>query len=85
MIALCADGQFPYIRFDTGVTTALLTPPNDVCLPLDGGATHADDDTDATAFVFADVSCTQLLALIGVGGTWDATGPPARSVRFGSS
>jgi hypothetical protein len=86
--AQAADGQFPYSRFDTGARDALFNPPNDTCLPLPGGATHAGNDTDATAFVYADSSCTQLLALVGVGGTWDATGPPvlpARSVRFGSS
>jgi hypothetical protein len=86
--ASAADGQFSYIRSDNGVPSALFTPPNDVCLPLDGGAAHAGNDTDATAFVFADGGCTQLLAIVGVGGTWDASGPPvlpARSVRFGSS
>jgi hypothetical protein len=84
--ATAADGQFPYIRSDNGTSSALFTPPNDICLPLDGGATHAGNDTDATAFVFADGGCTQLLAIVGTGATWDAQGPPvlpARSVRFG--
>jgi hypothetical protein len=86
--AQAADGQFPYIRADNGAATALFMPPNDVCLALDGGAAHAGNDTDATAFVFADGGCSQLLAIVGVGGTWDQTNPPplpARSVRFGSS
>src|SRR5258705_7767394 len=52
--AQAADGQFPYSRFDTGAGDALFHPPNDTCLPLPGGATHAGNDTDATAFVYAD-------------------------------
>ncbi|MFG2004343.1 hypothetical protein ACGFNU_34800 [Spirillospora sp. NPDC048911] len=86
--AHAADGQFPYVRADNGAAAALFNPPNDVCLPLDGGAAHAGNDTDATAFVYADGSCTQGLAIVGVGATWDQTNPPplpARSVRFGSS
>ena len=85
--AQAADGQFPYIRFDTGTLDALFNPPNDRCLPLPGGAVHADNDTDATAFVYADSSCQQLLAIVGVGATWDETNPPplpARSVGFAS-
>ncbi|GGU05766.1 hypothetical protein [Streptomyces violascens] len=85
--AQAADGQFPYTRFDTGTLDALFNPPNDVCLQLPGGAAHAGNDTDATAFVYADTGCQQLLAIVGVGGTWDETGPPplpARSVGFGS-
>jgi hypothetical protein len=83
-----ADGNFPYTRFDTGAPDELTNPPNDRCIPLPGGATHAGNDTDATAVVYADDSCTQPLELVGVGATWDATGPPvlpARGVRFGSS
>ncbi|MFE4874537.1 hypothetical protein [Streptomyces sp. NPDC056682] len=86
--AQASGGQFPYIRFDTGTLDALVNPPNDVCLPLAGGAAHAGNDTDATAFVYADTDCRQLLAIVGVGGTWDETGPPplpARSVGFGSA
>ncbi|MFI6470122.1 hypothetical protein ACIBL5_07640 [Streptomyces sp. NPDC050516] len=85
--AQAADGRFPYIRFDTGTFDELDNPPNDLCLPLTGGAAHAGNDTDATAFVYADTGCGQLLAIVGVGGTWDETGPPplpAHSVRFGS-
>lgn len=85
--AQAADGKFPYIRFDTGTFDELDNPPNGLCLPLDGGAAHAGNDTDATAFVYADTGCRQLLAIVGVGGTWDETGPPplpARSVGFGS-
>ncbi|GAA2423281.1 hypothetical protein ACFPFX_18480 [Streptomyces mauvecolor] len=85
--AQAADGQFPYIRFDTGTRDALANPPNGFCLQLPGGAAHAGNDTDATAFVYADTGCQQLLAIVGVGGTWDETGPPplpARSVGFGS-
>ncbi|MER6030730.1 hypothetical protein [Streptomyces sp. NPDC001851] len=85
--ANAAGGQFPYVRFDTGPLDALVNPPNGVCLQLPGGAAHAGNDTDATAFVYADTGCQQLLAIIGVGGTWDETGPPplpARSVAFGS-
>ncbi|KAG0029198.1 hypothetical protein BGZ81_004020 [Podila clonocystis] len=83
-----ADGQFPYTRGDTGGLDMLINPPNDVCLPIPGGASHASNDCDATAFVFADGGCQELLALVGTGGGFDETGPPyihAYSVRFGSS
>ncbi|MEU9191504.1 hypothetical protein AB0D14_45015 [Streptomyces sp. NPDC048484] len=86
-LARAADGQFSYSRSDTGAASTLSTPSDDVCLPLGGGAAHAANDTDATAFVYADGGCKQLLAVVGVGSTWDQTGPPpapARSVRFGS-
>ncbi|MFI0980441.1 hypothetical protein ACH4SP_25980 [Streptomyces sp. NPDC021093] len=88
--AHAASGQFTYIRGDNGAPAVLFNPPNDVCLPLDGGAAHAGNDTDATAFVYADGACTpeQGLAIVGVGATWDQTNPPplpARSVRFGST
>ncbi|MFI6048810.1 hypothetical protein ACIBCO_01830 [Streptomyces violascens] len=85
--AQAADGQFLYIRSDTGTLDALVKPPNDVCLQIPGGAAHAGNDTDATAFVYADTGCQQLLAIVGVGGTFDQTNPPplpARSVGFGS-
>ncbi|MEU5421386.1 hypothetical protein ACFY1P_27720 [Streptomyces sp. NPDC001407] len=85
--AHAAGGDFSYIRFDTGTLDALSNPPNDRCLPIPGGAAHAANDTDATAFVYADGACTQLLAIVGTGGSWDETGPPplpARSVGFGS-
>ncbi|MEV6672247.1 hypothetical protein [Streptomyces sp. NPDC051162] len=85
--ARAASGTFTYMRFDTGTLDGLSDPPNDRCLPLDGGASHASNDTDATAFVYADGACTQLLAIVGTGGSWDETGPPplpARSVGFGS-
>jgi hypothetical protein len=84
-----AEGNFPYVRFDTGASDTLTNPPNDTCIPLPGGATHASNDTDATAFVYTDDSCTtQSPERVGVGATWDATGPPvlpALGVRFGSS
>ncbi|CAM5304701.1 hypothetical protein GCM10010329_60750 [Streptomyces spiroverticillatus] len=82
-----AGGQFTFSRND-GSVDALFAPPNDVCLPLSGGAAHASNDTDATAFVFLDGGCSQLSAIVGVGGTWDQYNPPpqpAYSVRFGSS
>lgn len=85
--ANAADGQFPYTRSDTGTPDALVNPPDGVCLQLPGGAAHAGNDTNATAFVYADGNCQQLLAIVGVGGTWDETDPPplpARSVSFGS-
>ncbi|WP_116213522.1 hypothetical protein [Streptomyces olivoreticuli] len=85
--AQAADGPFSYIRADTGAPDELDNPPNDVCLPIPGGAAHAENDTDATAFVYSDGSCRRLLAIVGVGGTWDETGPPpepAHSVGFGS-
>ena len=85
--AHAASGTFSYIRFDTGTQDGLFNPPNDRCLAIPGGASHASNDTDATAFVYADSSCQQLLAIVGTGATWDETGPPplpARSVGFGS-
>ncbi|MBT2447428.1 hypothetical protein J7F03_10140 [Streptomyces sp. ISL-43] len=86
--ASAADGEFAYARFDDGTSSALVAPADDACLPLDGGAVHAANDTDATAFLYADVSCKQLLALVAVGAAWDAVGPPvqpAQGVRFSSS
>ncbi|KAG0090135.1 hypothetical protein BGZ93_009484 [Podila epicladia] len=83
-----ADGTFSYIRGDTGTLDAMINPSNDVCLSIQGGASHASNDCDATAFVFADGGCQQLLAIVGTGGGFDETGPPyihAYSVRFGSS
>ncbi|KAF9973562.1 hypothetical protein BGZ75_001102 [Mortierella antarctica] len=83
-----ADGKFFYNRGDTGALDALIDPLNDVCLSIPGGASHASNDCDATAFVFADGGCQQFLALVGTGGGFDETGPPyihAYSVRFGSS
>lgn len=80
-----ADGKFLYTRGDTGGPDELNNPPSDVCLPIPGGASHASNDCDATAFVFADGGCQQLLALVGIGGSFDETGPPyihAYSVRF---
>ncbi|MGA5133177.1 hypothetical protein QZH56_12355 [Streptomyces olivoreticuli] len=85
--AQAADGPFSYIRADTGTPDEFDNPPNDTCLPIPGGAAHADNDTDATAFVYADSSCRQLLAIVGVGASWDETNPPpapAHSVGFGS-
>jgi hypothetical protein len=83
--ASAAGGQFTFIRYDTGSQDALFNPPSDRCLPLPGGAVSAANDTDATAFVYADSSCQQLLSVVGVGATWTASGPPtlpARSVGF---
>ncbi|KAF9079243.1 hypothetical protein BGX23_004610, partial [Mortierella sp. AD031] len=71
-----ADGTFPYIRGDTGGQDALSNLPNDVCLPIPGGASRASNDCDATAFVYADGDCQQLLALVGTGGDFDETSPP---------
>ncbi|MEV0096821.1 hypothetical protein [Streptomyces sp. NPDC050738] len=83
--AEAADGQFTYTRTDTQATMPLAATPSDQCLPLDGGATHAANDTDATAFLYADDACTQLLALAEVGAIWEGVeGHPAHSVRFGS-
>lgn len=82
-----AGGQLTFSRND-GSVDALFAPPNDVCLPLSGGAAHLSNDTDATAFVFLDGGCSQLAAIVGVGATWDQYNPPpqpAYSVRFGSS
>ncbi|KAG0342647.1 hypothetical protein BG000_002854 [Podila horticola] len=83
-----ADGTFLYTRGDTGGLDALNNPRNDECLPIPGGASHASNDCDATAFLYADGGCQQLLALVGTGGGFDETGPPyvhAYSVRFGSN
>ncbi|MEU2872386.1 hypothetical protein ABZ769_24760 [Streptomyces olivoreticuli] len=85
--AQAADGPFSYTRADTGAPDEIDNPPNDTCLAIPGGAAHAGNDTDATAFVCADASCRRLLAIVGVGATWDETGPPpepAHSVGFGS-
>ncbi|KAF9123916.1 hypothetical protein BG015_005217, partial [Linnemannia schmuckeri] len=33
-----ADGNVQYIRADTGAINNISNPPNDVCLPIQGGA-----------------------------------------------
>ncbi|MEV4440395.1 hypothetical protein AB0K09_15500 [Streptomyces sp. NPDC049577] len=84
MSAQAANGQFAYVRSDTGTNETIANPPNDHCLPLSGGASRAANITDTTAIVYADASCQQPLTLVGAGTSWQSSGTPARSVRFGS-
>jgi hypothetical protein len=88
--AQAASGEFDYDSQD-GNSYVLTDPENDTCLTFaGGGATHASNGTDATAFMYVDDSCTEpaFEESVGPGGIWDQTTPPpapALSVRFGSS
>ncbi|KAF9159882.1 hypothetical protein DFQ26_006093 [Actinomortierella ambigua] len=83
-----ASGTFHYRRGDTGKDDALTGPPDDTCIQIPGGMSKASNDCDAIANVYSDPNCSDLLAMINVGGSFDTTGPPpiyAYSVRFGTS
>ncbi len=80
-----SSGSFKYKRADTGTDANMFSPPSDVCLPLDGGAVELANGTDATMFLYADVSCSGGYDIVGVGAIWSANVAPARGVRLGST
>ncbi|MFI0982728.1 hypothetical protein ACH4SP_37675 [Streptomyces sp. NPDC021093] len=55
--AQAASGTFFYNRADTGFRVPIADPPDDTCVPLDGGAGIADNGTDTQAVLFRDTEC----------------------------
>ncbi|MFJ9820599.1 hypothetical protein ACIRU3_36085 [Streptomyces sp. NPDC101151] len=55
--AQAATGKFSYTRADTGFRSSTTNPPDDLCIPLEGGAGTADNLTDTPAILFRDEEC----------------------------
>ncbi|WP_274563569.1 hypothetical protein [Streptomyces spiramyceticus] len=56
--AQAASGTFAYNRADTGFRFSVTNPPDNLCIPLEGGAGVADNFTDTRAILFRTSECT---------------------------
>ncbi|KAF9102032.1 hypothetical protein BGX27_011225, partial [Mortierella sp. AM989] len=73
VLSMRAVGRFSYKRSGDSRLITKYNPLNDVCIPLEGGATHVSDGSDKTAVVFSNIDCTGYLASVSVDKPWDAT------------
>lgn len=81
--AQAATGTLFYNRADTGARDGITDPPNDECLPLNGGAGIVDNRTNAIASLFRDDNCTILQDTLARGGSGAYAGASVpHSVQF---
>jgi hypothetical protein len=81
--AQAAVGTFVYTRADTGQEIPIYNPPNGVCLSLPGGASHVSNNTDTSAWLYTDSSCTEGNEIVGSHQSEDFSSPFPTFVSFG--
>ena len=75
-----ANGVFHFLIPDGGYV--MFGPASDTCLPMDPGATFADNDTDNYATLYADARCQESVETIPPGSSREVSAPSVLSVKF---